>query len=92
MNAIGIDLGTTKSAVAIAGRNPRVLPTRAGDLFTPSVVGFVESKRPESGEIVVGRQALNNAKRNPINTVFSVKRLMGRNCGDPLVEQVRHAP
>src|SRR5438067_2497078 len=83
MRAIGIDLGTTNSAAAVGGREVKVLPTRAGEQLTPSVVSFVKKRKSGDGEIVVGRQAVSNAARDPINTIFSVKRLMGRVYGEP---------
>ena len=71
---IGIDLGTTNSVVAIMeGDQPKVLINSAGSRITPSVVGY-----RENGEIVVGQNAKNQQVTNPKNTVFSVKRFMGR--------------
>jgi molecular chaperone DnaK len=89
MRAIGIDLGTTNSVAAIGAPECKVLPSRANEALTPSVVSYVRKKRSDSGEIVVGRQAVNNAVRDPENTVFSIKRLMGRVYGDPRVDEVR---
>ncbi len=89
MTAIGIDLGTTNSLAAIAERDIRVLPTRAGEQLTPSVVSFVKKRRAEEGEIVVGRQAVANAVRAPEETIFSIKRLMGAVYGESQVEDVR---
>jgi molecular chaperone DnaK len=89
MKAIGIDLGTTNSLSAIAEKDIRVLTTRAGEQLTPSVVSFVKKRRAEEGEIVVGRQAVNNAVRAPEDTIFSVKRLMGAVYGEQQVEDVR---
>lgn len=89
MKAIGIDLGTTNSVAAVGGKNPKVLPSNANEQLTPSVVSFVRKKRSENGEIVVGRSAINNAVRDPENTIFSVKRLMGRVYGEPRIEDVR---
>lgn len=89
MRAIGIDLGTTNSLAAIADRDIRVLPTRAGEQLTPSVVSFVRKRRAEGGELVVGRQAVANAVRAPEETVFSIKRLMGGVYGEKPVEEVR---
>jgi molecular chaperone DnaK len=90
MRAIGIDLGTTNSLVAVAdNREIKVLPTRAGEHLTPSVVSFVKKRKAEEGEIVVGRQAVANAVRAPEETVFSIKRLMGAVYGEPRVEEVR---
>jgi molecular chaperone DnaK len=71
---IGIDLGTTNSCVAIMeGDQPKVLINSQGSRITPSVVGF-----RENGEIVIGQNAKNQQVTNPKNTVFSVKRFMGR--------------
>ncbi len=71
---IGIDLGTTNSAVAIlTGGEPEVLPNAEGGRTTPSVVAFTKS-----GERLVGTVAKRQAVTNPENTIFSVKRFMGR--------------
>jgi len=71
---IGIDLGTTNSAVAIlTGGEPEVLPNAEGGRTTPSVVGF-----SKTGERLVGTVAKRQAVTNPENTIFSVKRFMGR--------------
>ena len=71
---IGIDLGTTNSCVAIMGGDqPKVLINSQGSRITPSVVGF-----RENGEVVIGQNAKNQQVTNPKNTVFSVKRFMGR--------------
>ncbi len=71
---IGIDLGTTNSVVSVMeGDQPKVLINSAGSRITPSVVGF-----RENGEIVVGQNAKNQQVTNPKNTVFSIKRFMGR--------------
>ena len=71
---IGIDLGTTNSVVAIMeGGQPKVLINDSGSRLTPSVVGFTEK-----GERLVGQRARNQQVTNPQNTVFSIKRFMGR--------------
>jgi molecular chaperone DnaK len=71
---IGIDLGTTNSVVAVMeGDQPKVLINSQGSRITPSVVGF-----RENGEVVVGQNAKNQQVTNPKNTVFSVKRFVGR--------------
>jgi molecular chaperone DnaK len=71
---IGIDLGTTNSVVAVMeGGNPVVIPNQEGSRLTPSVVGFTKE-----GEILVGQIARRQAITNPENTVFSIKRFMGR--------------
>ena len=71
---IGIDLGTTNSVVAVVeGGDPVVIPNTEGHRLTPSVVGFAKE-----GEILVGQVAKRQAITNPENTVFSIKRFMGR--------------
>ena len=71
---IGIDLGTTNSCVAVLeGGEPTVIVNAEGDRTTPSVVGF-----RDGGDRVVGKAAKNQAVTNPKNTVFSIKRFMGR--------------
>lgn len=71
---IGIDLGTTNSCVAVMeGNEPVVIPNSEGGRTTPSIVGFTKS-----GERLVGQPAKRQAVTNPKNTVFSVKRFMGR--------------
>src|SRR5262245_61177595 len=71
---IGIDLGTTNSVVAIMeGGEPRVIVNAEGHRLTPSVVGFTEN-----GERLVGQAARRQAVTNPTNTVYSIKRFMGR--------------
>jgi len=71
---IGIDLGTTNSVVAVMeGTSPTVIPNSEGTRTTPSVVGFTKS-----GDRLVGQAAKRQAVTNPTNTVFSIKRFMGR--------------
>jgi len=71
---IGIDLGTTNSCVAIMeGKDPKVIPNSEGMRTTPSVVGFTKT-----GERLVGQIAKRQAITNPQNTVYSIKRFMGR--------------
>ncbi|MGV6813620.1 MAG: molecular chaperone DnaK [Phycisphaerales bacterium] len=71
---IGIDLGTTNSVVAVMeGDSPKVLINSSGNRTTPSVVGFTDK-----GERLVGQQAKHQQVTNPQNTVFSIKRFMGR--------------
>src|SRR5712691_1117868 len=71
---IGIDLGTTNSVVAVVeGGNPTVIANQEGSRLTPSVAGFTKD-----GEILVGQVAKRQAITNPENTVFSIKRFMGR--------------
>jgi molecular chaperone DnaK len=72
--AIGIDLGTTNSAVAVVQRGEKVvIPNQEGNRTTPSVVAFTDK-----GERLVGQVAKRQAVTNPEHTVFSIKRLMGR--------------
>ncbi|HPY76519.1 MAG TPA: Hsp70 family protein, partial [Anaerohalosphaeraceae bacterium] len=71
---IGIDLGTTNSVVAVMeGSSPKVLINSSGNRLTPSVVGFTEK-----GDRLVGQIARHQQVTNPKNTVFSIKRFMGR--------------
>ena len=80
---IGIDLGTTNSAVAvIEGGQARILENAEGDRTTPSVVALTKT-----GERLVGQIARRQAITNPENTIFSVKRLIGRKFSDPEVER-----
>ena len=73
-NCVGIDLGTTNSVVAVLeGNNPKVLTNSSGGRTTPSVIGFTDK-----GERLVGQSAKNQQTTNPENTVFSIKRFMGR--------------
>ncbi len=75
---IGIDLGTTNSVVAVMeGGDPVVIPNAEGGRTTPSVVGFTKD-----GERLVGQIAKRQAVTNPQNTVFSIKRFMGRKMGE----------
>ncbi|SNT24574.1 molecular chaperone DnaK [Tropicimonas sediminicola] len=81
---IGIDLGTTNSCVAIMdGSQPRVIENAEGARTTPSVVAFTESER------LVGQPAKRQAVTNPENTIFAVKRLIGRREDDPAVAKDR---
>jgi molecular chaperone DnaK len=86
---IGIDLGTTNSVVAIMdGKEPKVITNEEGNRLTPSVVAF-----DEKGEVLVGQIARRQAITNPENTVFSVKRLIGRKFTDPATqEEVKRVP
>ena len=71
---IGIDLGTTNSCVAVMeGTTPKVLINASGNRITPSVVGFTDK-----GERLVGQPAKHQQVTNPKNTIFSIKRFMGR--------------
>ena len=82
-NIIGIDLGTTNSCVAVMdGGTAKVIENSEGDRTTPSVVAFTED-----GEVLVGQSAKRQAVTNPHNTVFAVKRLVGRKFDDQLVQR-----
>lgn len=83
--AIGIDLGTTNSVVAVViGGEPVVIPNQEGSRTTPSVVAFTEK-----GERLVGQIAKRQAITNPENTIFSIKRLMGRKYNSKEVEHAK---
>ncbi|CAN7153402.1 molecular chaperone DnaK [Phenylobacterium sp. LjRoot164] len=80
---IGIDLGTTNSCVAIMdGKAPKVIENAEGVRTTPSVVAILDD-----GERLVGQPAKRQAVTNPSNTLFAIKRLIGRQYNDPLVEK-----
>ena len=80
---IGIDLGTTNSAVAIMeGDKVRVIENSEGARTTPSIVAYMEN-----GEILVGATAKRQAVTNPKNTLFAVKRLIGRRYEDAEVQK-----
>jgi|SRR5579875_476861 len=80
---IGIDLGTTNSAVAVMeGGEPVIIPNAEGGRITPSMVAI-----SKTGERLVGQVAKRQAITNPENTIFSVKRLMGRKFDDPEVQR-----
>src|SRR5687767_7268309 len=82
---IGIDLGTTNSVAAVLeGGDPAVIPTGEGTRTLPSVVAV-----SKSGERTAGTLAKRQAITNPENTIFSVKRFMGRKLDDPAVERDR---
>ena len=82
---IGIDLGTTNSCVAVMeGGVPQVIPNQEGARTTPSIVGFTAK-----GERLVGQIAKRQALTNPKNTVFAVKRLIGRKSDSPQAEEAR---
>ena len=84
---IGIDLGTTNSVVAVMeGGQPVVIPNQEGGRTTPSVVGFAKS-----GERLVGQVAKRQAVTNPENTIYSIKRFMGRR-HDEVTEEMRLVP
>lgn len=84
---IGIDLGTTNSVVAIMdGKEPKVIVNEEGGRLTPSVVGF-----DEKGEILVGQVARRQSITNPENTVYSIKRFMGRKASE-VGDEARRVP
>ena len=81
--AIGIDLGTTNSCVAVMeGKEPKVIENAEGARTTPSMVAF----RPD-GEVLVGAAAKRQAITNPEQTLFAIKRLIGRRYDDPIVQK-----
>ena len=80
---IGIDLGTTNSCVAVMeGKEGKVIENSEGARTTPSMVAFTESK-----EKLVGQSAKRQAVTNPENTLFAIKRLIGRNFSDEIVKK-----
>jgi molecular chaperone DnaK len=80
---IGIDLGTTNSCVAIMdGGKPRVIENSEGDRTTPSIVAFTKDD-----EVLVGQSAKRQAVTNPHNTLYAIKRLIGRKFDDPVVKK-----
>jgi molecular chaperone DnaK len=84
---IGIDLGTTNSVVAIMeGKDPKVIPNEEGGRLTPSVVAW-----DDKGEVLVGQIARRQSITNPENTVYSVKRFMGRRF-DEVQEEMKRVP
>ena len=83
---IGIDLGTTNSCVAIMeGNDIKVIENSEGDRTTPSVVAFTED-----GKSIVGQAAKRQAVTNPENTLFAIKRLIGRKFNEDVVIMVMH--
>ena len=79
---IGIDLGTTNSCVAVLdGSNTKIIENSEGDRTTPSVVAYVDD------EVLVGQAAKRQAVTNPQNTLFAIKRLIGRQFGDDVVQR-----
>ncbi|MBT8069215.1 MAG: Hsp70 family protein, partial [Gammaproteobacteria bacterium] len=80
---IGIDLGTTNSCVAVMeGGEPRVIENAEGDRTTPSIVAFTKD-----GEVLVGQSAKRQAVTNPSNTLFAIKRLIGRKYDEDVVQK-----
>src|SRR5262245_57515874 len=86
---IGIDLGTTNSCVAIMENGqPKVIENSEGARTTPSIVAYAED-----GEVLVGAPAKRQAVTNPKNTLFAVKRLIGRRFKDSEVQKaIKHSP
>ena len=81
---IGIDLGTTNSCVAVMeGDTPKVIENSEGDRTTPSVVAFTD----DENEVLVGQSAKRQAVTNPNNTLFAIKRLIGRRFEDEVVQR-----
>ena len=79
---IGIDLGTTNSCVAVLdGSNTKIIENSEGDRTTPSVVAYADD------EVLVGQSAKRQAVTNPQNTLFAIKRLIGRQFGDDVVQR-----
>src|SRR5262249_58056611 len=84
---VGIDLGTTNSVVAVMeGGEPKVIPNEEGSRTTPSVVAFTKT-----GERLVGQVAKRQAITNPENTIYSIKRFMGRRY-DEISEELKIVP
>ncbi len=80
---IGIDLGTTNSCVAVMeGKDVKVIPNAEGARTTPSIVAYTQD-----GEVLVGDSAKRQAVTNPENTIFAIKRLIGRRADDKVVEK-----
>src|SRR5210317_712338 len=80
---IGIDLGTTNSCVAVMeGSTPKVIENSEGDRTTPSIVAFTKDD-----QVLVGQSAKRQAVTNPSNTLFAVKRLIGRRFEDDVVQR-----
>ncbi len=81
--AIGIDLGTTNSCVAVMeGNKAKVIENSEGGRTTPSMVAFTDD-----GEVLVGQPAKRQSITNPENTVYAIKRLIGRRYDDPITEK-----
>src|SRR5678810_1201686 len=85
--AVGIDLGTTNSVVAVMeGGKPTVITNAEGSRLTPSVIGFTKT-----GERLVGQLAKRQAVLNPENTIYSVKRFIGRRYSE-VQEEIKNVP
>ena len=80
---IGIDLGTTNSCVSVLdGDSPKVIENAEGGRTTPSIVAYTDD-----GEILVGQAAKRQAVTNPENTIYAIKRLIGRRFKDDVVQK-----
>ena len=80
---IGIDLGTTNSCVAVMeGKSAKIIENAEGDRTTPSIIGYADDD-----EILVGQSAKRQAVTNPQNTLFAIKRLIGRKFKDEVVQR-----
>ena len=80
---IGIDLGTTNSCVAVMdGDKPKVIENSEGDRTTPSIVAFTDDN-----EVLVGQSAKRQSVTNPMNTLYAIKRLIGRKFTDDVVQK-----
>jgi molecular chaperone DnaK len=80
---IGIDLGTTNSCVSVMdGKTARVIENSEGDRTTPSIIAYTQD-----GEVLVGQSAKRQAVTNPKNTLFAIKRLIGRRFTDDVVKR-----
>ena len=86
---IGIDLGTTNSCVSVLeGGKPKVIENAEGDRTTPSIIAFTNDD-----EILVGQSAKRQSVTNPHNTLYAVKRLIGRKFNDPVIQaDIKHWP
>ena len=83
--AIGIDLGTTNSCVALVEQGrPRIIPNRSGYPLTPSVGAFTDK-----GERLIGQMAKRQAVINPAGTIFAAKRLLGRRWDSPVRDRIQ---
>ena len=87
-NVVGIDLGTSMTCIAVyKDGKVHVISSEHGENIVPSYVSFTEDER------LIGRSAKNNANRNPTNTIYDVKRLIGRKFSDPTVQSdMKHWP
>jgi actin-like ATPase involved in cell morphogenesis len=89
MKAIGIDLGITNAAAAVAVEEVKILRNRYDETKTPAVVAYLNGGRTSTGDILVGREAVNHAVRDPENVVFAITRLLGCVYGEPRLEKAR---